>query len=100
MSETKDRAGRERNCDICGKIFINNPDWVYKMGSGSGEKVFCSWKCLRVYEKRKLSKVDQREAIINMLIEGKSITEIAEGISCDSRSVYYWKKKLEKDGVI
>ena len=92
--------GHERKCDVCKKQFIIHPGWVYKKGVGDGTKVFCSWHCLRNFEKRKLNKAEQRDAIIDRLIEGETITEIADKLGCDSRQIYYWKKKLEKDGVI
>ena len=93
-------VGRERNCHICGKEFLINPDWVYKHGSGNTLRWFCSWKCLRSYESKQMTKAEKHEAMQRMLEAGKSIKEVAETLNVDSRSVYYWKHKLEKGGLL
>ena len=92
--------GKERKCDVCKKEFIYYPTWVYKRSVGDRLKVFCSWHCLRAFERKKLHKSEQRDAIIERLIEGETVDEIVKALSCDSRLVYHWKQKLEKDGVI
>ena len=62
-----------RTCKTCGKKFIvHDPvGWVYKTsvgvrthsGSrGAREHFFCSWGCLRKYEKAKEAKKHGREA--------------------------------------
>jgi len=44
--------GKEIECPICKKIFIRlSSNWVYKIGSGTHQKYFCSWKCMRKAEK-------------------------------------------------
>lgn len=47
---------REKKCDCCGKTFFLTPDiWVYKKEFAINHKrpmkYFCSWGCLRKYEK-------------------------------------------------
>ena len=48
-------------CKVCGKDFYipNKREWAYKRGYGGHgkgctgkEKFFCSWSCLRVYDKK------------------------------------------------
>ena len=44
----------ERICPVCGKEFICylKEQWTYK-GYFDGEKVFCSWTCMRKMEQEK-----------------------------------------------
>lgn len=45
-----------RKCPVCGREFtIPDVDmWVFKRGRGN--KVLCSWGCLREYDRRKKAK--------------------------------------------
>jgi hypothetical protein len=47
-------VGREYKCEVCGKIFIPTPDWVYK--SAKTHKVVCSYNCRCKTEKEKTSR--------------------------------------------
>ena len=47
-------------CPICGKLFFPTPGWVYKLGSVKGQKIYCSYKCYRVDQKKKEEKSDER----------------------------------------
>lgn len=42
-----------KKCKCCGKIFDFFPEWRYRLSKESGYDYFCSWKCLRAYEKEK-----------------------------------------------
>lgn len=44
----------DRKCKFCGKVFtVLHPDrWAYKQTMGKKYTWFCSWKCLRAYEKK------------------------------------------------
>ena len=44
----------DRICPVCGKEFICylNSQWVYR-GFFNGEKLFCSWGCMRKMEQEK-----------------------------------------------
>lgn len=94
MNSINAMIGNERHCAICDRTFIMRPEWVYKRGFGKGSKVFCSWHCLREYEKRHLTGAARREFIVRMLREGKGVSEISTALAIDPRSVYYWKQKL------
>lgn len=58
----RDFVGELRTCPICGKEFnvMDFDAWVYKRtlnhGTGPATKsrnyIFCSWKCLREYDKQ------------------------------------------------
>ena len=50
--EEGDLLYREKICEQCGKRFIQqSSEWAYKKYDGKYEKLFCSWKCLRIWEK-------------------------------------------------
>ena len=85
----------EKQCARCGKEFIGNLDWAYKIGKRYNAIMFCSWSCLRAYEKERGSKIDRREKIINALRRGKQVDEIAKELHVDRTNVVYWQKKLE-----
>ena len=42
-----------RKCEKCGKKFEASKDWAYKLPRRTRSTIpyFCSWKCLREYEK-------------------------------------------------
>lgn len=87
-------VGKERRCKICGKPFIIYDSWVYKKTSGGHEIVFCSWGCLRKFEKTHGNKAELREAIVTALSAGKSVKEVSELLAEDPRKVLYWAKKM------
>lgn len=44
---------QERKCPVCGKTFIM-PDaeqWAYRVTDGRKKRSYCSWHCLREYER-------------------------------------------------
>ena len=45
-------------CPICKKLFFPTPGWVYKLGN----KIYCSYKCYRVDQKKKEEKENERRA--------------------------------------
>ena len=50
-------------CPICKKDFFctNQGMWVYKITDESGKYTFCSWTCMRKYEREHESKPDGRK---------------------------------------
>ena len=43
---------REKICTMCGKKFFQqSSDWAYRRYDGKFEKMFCSWRCVREWEK-------------------------------------------------
>jgi hypothetical protein len=91
-------AGKERQCHVCGKIFIIYPDWVYRKGYGEGATVFCSYKCFREHEKKgKGSGLSRGDRIRLAMADGLTNKEIAALLGIDPRSVLYWTKKIEKE---
>lgn len=85
----------EKKCSKCGKGFIAGPEWAYRHGKGYNALLFCSWGCLRAWEKSRGSKIDRREQIIQAIYDGKSIEEIVNTLHVDRSNVLYWQRKLE-----
>lgn len=99
MDEQEQLFGRERRCPICGKIFILvDDDWAYKrQRSGCGKMIyFCSWSCLNKYDLSRPKKVaiEQREALIRMLKEGKGMSEIVRTLGVERSKVRYWRERV------
>lgn len=44
-------AGHEARCPVCRKKYWKGNEWAYKSGYTNRERFFCSWKCLRAWEK-------------------------------------------------
>ena len=74
----------EKDCPVCGKHFaMSRIDlWAYKRQENHQDNYFCSWRCLRAYDKQKEeSKVkgrqpaltkDQRDHAVNLALRGYS----------------------------
>lgn len=48
-----------RECFHCGKEFIPGVKHLYKKREKGKVKIFCSWNCMRAFEKEKEKKDDQ-----------------------------------------
>ena len=87
---------QDRKCPMCGKEFFvrDANDWVYKRNS----QYFCSWHCLRNYEKgSKTRKIDQREKIIQAIRDGLTTREICDLVGVEADKVWYWRDKLKRE---
>lgn len=101
MAKGKELFNRERKCHVCGRVFLHNPEWVYKAGSCDHEYVFCSWGCLRKWENtEKKGPIERREMIITRLKDGKDPLDIAREMNEDRSKVVYWFNKLKREGAI
>ena len=74
---------KERKCSTCGKRFILREGWVFKRTSGNGEKLFCSWGCMRKWDKEHGKKEFRNEAIQLALAQGLSVDEVAKKLNED-----------------
>ena len=97
---------KERECPVCGKIFVPAPQHVFV----EDDKVFCKWTCLCAYRKQRKSekpkKKDARrrtytpeqkaEAIRMTIEEGKTQKEIAEELGVNYLSVRSWVNAYRK----
>ena len=65
-------------CQVCGKEFdVLWPElWRYKRGLGTNTSYFCSWGCLRKYDKEReqniMLKDEQKKTAAEMALEGKN----------------------------
>ena len=90
---------RERECAQCKKRFLmQSSEWVYRKYQQSYERVFCSWTCMRKWEKNHENRFVQRDRIIQALEDGLTVKEAAALLDEDPRRISYWKKKMEGDG--
>ena len=56
---------KDKICPVCGKKFIMySSQWVYKRFYIDAELVFCSWKCLRAWEKDHEGRKERNERIL------------------------------------
>lgn len=97
-----DRFNRmEKNCHRCGKEFeMPCGDWAYKQYKGRGIRYFCSWKCMRAWEKEHdHSKIGERERIIQALADGLSVKEVSVLLNVDSSKVSYWYRRMKRENV-
>lgn len=88
---------QEKSCARCGKTFIvYGNEWGYK----SGNKLYCSWRCLRAKETEKVPRMNQdiREGITQAIKDGLTTREITALLGCNAEQVYYLRRKVEKDG--
>ena len=81
-------------CPICKKEYIFRDGWVYRKKSGEHEKVFCSWGCMRKWEKAHSHTPERREKIKQALRDGLTVNETAELLDEDRSLVLYWAKKI------
>ena len=67
-----------KKCTMCGKRFeVLWPEiWAYKRGLGTNTSYFCSWECLRKYDKGReqdiMLKDEQKRTAAEMALEGKN----------------------------
>lgn len=96
VTNVTDLMYKERKCHKCGKLFIaSSPEeWVYKRRINNYPKYFCSWKCLRDYDKNHGTKAERQEKIIRALEDGIPVEEICKKLDVDRSNVTYWQRKM------
>jgi len=62
-----------------------------------GNRYFCSWGCLRLWDAQRGTKGERREKMIQAIKDGLTVNEIAELLQIDKSTIVYWKNKLEKE---
>lgn len=85
----------DKKCYLCGKEFVytDKVGWGYK----KGEKLFCSWKCLRQYEKTRQFPNEKKEQIRELYHKGIPQKEIAQTLFMSVQSVNYWVTKIKDE---
>jgi hypothetical protein len=94
--------GVEKTCPICEKIFLYRPDYTYKKVHYGKLLFFCSWGCMRKWEKAHniSSRQELRDRICQALQDGLTVKETAALLDVDYNRVLYWRKKLKAEGMI
>ena len=98
MRHPEPLVGVEKVCPVCGKIFMyyTAGGWVYQRSGRLKTYTFCSWSCLRAFDRtRSSTKIESRERIIQAIQDGLNDKEIATLLDVDKTRVAYWRKKLE-----
>ena len=88
---------KDRKCCICSKAFVMRDDWVFKRTSGQRTKYFCSWTCMRKWDKSHRSMTERKEAVQIAISTGKSVDEIARELNEDKTMVAYWYRRMQRD---
>ena len=91
-------GGQERQCPMCTKLFYADERYAYQMDS----RFFCSWHCLRAYEKDKTAaqgtgKMIGKKAsrIFDLLSIGKTYPEIGQELGIADTTVGYYVSKYK-----
>lgn len=98
-------TGFERVCPVCKREYIATPEWVYKRK----ESYFCSWGCLRKYEKthgvtihgrggnRKPISDEQKRTVANRVKGGETCREIAVEMDVSIAAIQKIQKKMKEE---
>ena len=91
-----------KRCLVCGKkYFVEILElWAYKRSTAAGTKYFCSWRCLREYD-RNQANIEARKVLTGraaqikaMVNQGLTDAEISKQIGVKESTVYRWRYKI------
>ena len=87
----------ERRCAVCGKRFCARNEYAYTRGKNERKRFFCSWHCLREFDRmgnftRGKRPNENKDEIIRLLREGRRTGEIARAVGVSTSIVSYYKK--------
>ena len=101
----------DKICPECGKgFFVNLPEqWVYKRTIGNTVRHFCSWKCVRAFDKKtgerkkggkmRLVTDEQKKEAVRIVLDGGDPRPFLEGLGVKAPEVMWYdikgKLKLE-----
>ncbi len=96
----------DRKCKQCGKLFESRKEYAYRSQVKKGRYIyFCSYKCMRKYEKKKeenkvkYSEIEQ--SVYRALGEGMTPKEAADALGLSMPTVYkYQHKMMEAAGIV
>ena len=85
----------EKTCIVCGRVFCITDEWVYVRGSHEQMRYFCSWHCLREYDRthetiRGKPPSEKKTAILKLRKQGLSYTEISLKLNISEAMVKYY----------
>lgn len=90
---------KEKECPICGKTFLPlSQEWAYRWHFNGKLMVFCSWGCMRKFEKERDKKQNRNVTVENiwkMLAAGEYPKFISETLGVPIKTVEYYKEKRE-----
>ena len=104
--KTLEPIDSQRKCPVCGKMFwAHDAQWAYKkyLVSMNGTVWFCSWGCLRRFEKEKPEiketgkKMSNRQRVIQCLKDGLNPNEIALLLDISPATVRYYIRGIKND---
>ena len=91
--------GADRNCHVCGKPFlVRNDDYVYKRQKNTKIFYFCSWSCMRTYDRTEETRKGRQPThyinqIYEMLEDGVNAREIADRLGINQTTVKYYRDR-------
>ena len=96
--------GRDKTCPMCGKEFLMKREYAYKREERGKMTFFCSWHCLREYDRKHeghgiahgQGKDPNRHAkeIMKMLKDGWETSMIMRELRVTKGTVQYYRRKL------
>lgn len=91
--------GMDRKCFMCGKQFlVPNDDYVYKRQKDTKYRYFCSYGCMRKYDREQETRKGRKPShyitqIYEMLDDGVSVREIADRLGILQTTVKYYRDR-------
>ena len=79
-----------RKCPVCGKQFWSSAQWVYKIGYKDAQQIFCSWKCMRIEEKKRMTITDK---ISQAIRDGLTDNEIKKLLGVTQRQIDFKRRR-------
>ena len=76
-------------CRVCGKKFECRNEYVYKILDGKSFAWFCSYRCMREYEKnheKKKKPTKRQQEVLDLLEQGYTLTKVGEILGTS----YHW----------
>ena len=85
----------EKICPMCKRRFsiYLSCGWAYT----KNDKRFCSWKCLRQYEKMRQFPNEKKEQVRELYHKGVPQNKIAKTLFMSVQSVNYWVTKIKDE---
>ena len=96
----------DRKCRQCGKHFESRKEYSYRKTVKKGRYIyFCSYKCMRLYEKARMEKKvkysEIEQSVYKALAAGMTPKETADALGLSMPTVYkYQHKMMEAAGIV
>jgi len=83
----------KRKCPVCGKQFWSSSQWVYKSNYNKAQQIYCSWKCMRSEERKRMTISDK---ITQAIRDGLNDNEIKRLLGVTQRQIDF--RRMRNDG--